>query len=92
MPKQIKSRHCRRCHRALTRQESMERGYGPICAAVVGIAEEQLGLWEEDAGGADTAMRDPAPRAVGLATRRGRPHNEQQGRDYSRVDRPSDER
>ena len=69
MSEQIKSRHCRRCHRALSRQESMERGYGPICAAVVGIAEEQLGLWEEDADGTDTAMRDPAPRAVGVATR-----------------------
>ena len=69
MPKQIKSRRCRRCHRALSRQESMERGYGPICAAVVGIAEEQLELLEEDAGGADTAVRDPAPRAVGVATR-----------------------
>ena len=69
MSEQIKSRHCRRCHRALSRQESMERGYGPICAAVVGIAEEQLELWEEDAGGADTAVRDPAPRAVGVATR-----------------------
>ena len=70
MSKQIKSRHCRRCHRALSRQESMERGYGPICAAVVGIAEEQLELWEEeDADGTDTTMRNPAPRAVGVATR-----------------------
>lgn len=77
MAEQIKSRHCRRCHRALSRQESMERGYGPICAAVVDTAEEQLELWEEDVGGADTTMRDPAPRTMGLVARGGGPHDEQ---------------